>query len=124
MRAAVAFILVTLAGAASAADAPKPKDGWTSDELASATAGCTEQLVQGAWENTKRDQGVDPAKPLTPEIRAQLAPQIEAMKKLCACAVREASKRYSKKEAERSPKDLDRFIVDVIGRGVCKLERP
>jgi hypothetical protein len=120
-------VLALVAAVASAADAPpttpKPKDGWTGDELASATDGCTEQLVQGTWDNTKRAQGVNPSKPLTPEIRAELAPQIEAMRKLCACAVREASKRYSKKEAEGSPKDLDRFVADVIARGVCKLER-
>lgn len=128
MRATLA-VLVLVASIASAADTtppvtPKPKDSWTGDEIASATDGCTEQLVQGAWDNTKRATGVDPTKPLTPDLRTELAPQIEAMRKLCACAVREASKRYSKTEAERSPKDLDRFVADVIARGVCKLERP
>jgi hypothetical protein len=117
---ALAFLLV--AGAAAASDGLK--DGWTKEELESSSAGCTDQLVQGAWENTKRDQGVDPAKLLTPEIRKQLGPQIEAMRKLCACAVREAAKRYSKAEAEKSPKDLDRFVADVVSRGVCKLEQP
>jgi hypothetical protein len=87
---ALAFLLV--AGAAAASDGLK--DGWTKEELESSSAGCTDQLVQGAWENTKRDQGVDPAK------------------------------RYSKAEAEKSPKDLDRFVADVVSRGVCKLEQP
>jgi hypothetical protein len=107
-------------GLAQAGD--DPKAGWTPGALSTASASCTEELVQGAWANTKRAQGVDPDKPLTPEIREQLAPQIAAMQKLCGCAVREAAKRYTKAEADKAPKDLDRFVADVIGRGVCKLE--
>ena len=91
MRTIAALLFGLVAATAHAADGPKP--GWTPEALADASAGCTEGLVQGAWDNTKREQGVDPARPLTPEIRKQLAPQIAAMKKLCACAVREAAKR-------------------------------
>jgi hypothetical protein len=114
------LLVLVLADALDAAD--ELKAGWTPDALSTASAACTEELVQGAWANTRREQGVDADKPLTPEIREQLAPQIAAMKKLCACAVREAAKRYTKAEADRSPKDLDKFVADVIGRGVCKLE--
>jgi hypothetical protein len=120
MRVALAITMLVACASVHAAD--QPKAGWTPAALATASAGCTEELVKGAWANTKREQGVDPDKPLTPEIREQLAPQIAAMKKLCACAVREAAKRYSKAEADRSPKDLDRFVAEIIGRGVCKLE--
>jgi hypothetical protein len=118
----LALVLIVLAGVpARAADGLKP--GWTPRALDDSTTACTEELVQGAWNNTKRDQGVDPAKPLTPEIREQLAPQIAAMKKLCACAVREGAKKYSAAEAKASPKDLDTLVADVVARGVCKLEQ-
>jgi hypothetical protein len=120
MPIALALALLLAWGSARAAD--ELKAGWTPEALSTASAACTEELVQGTWTNTKREQGVDPDKPLTPEIREQLAPQIAAMKKLCACAVREGAKRYTKAEADRSPKDLDRFVADIIGRGVCKLE--
>ena len=99
------------------------KAGWTAENLADATSSCSDTLIEGAWANTKREQGVDPAKPMTPEIREQLAPQMAAMRKLCACAVREAAKRYSKAEAEKSPKDLDRFVADTVASGKCKLEQ-
>jgi hypothetical protein len=118
LRTIVLLLLVTTP--AFAAD--DVKAGWTPDALAKETADCTEELVQGAWENTKRSQGVDASKPLTPEIRTELAPQIAAMKKLCGCAVREGAKRYTKAEADRTPKDLEAFIAGTIARGTCKLE--
>jgi hypothetical protein len=121
MRVALLFVLVLACAPVHAAD--ELKTGWTPEALSTASAACTEELVQGAWANTKKEQGVDAEQPLTPEIREQLAPQIAAMKKLCACAVRESAKRYTKAEADRAPKDLDRFVADVIGRGVCKLEQ-
>ena len=77
--------------------------------------------MQGAWANTKREQGVDPEKPLTRDIRKQLEPQIAAMRKLCACAVREGAKRYDKAAAEKTPKDLDGFVAETIATGKCKL---
>jgi len=118
-------ILSTAAAAllvAVAADAGTLKPGWTAESLATETMDCTDALVQGAWENTKREQGADPALPLTKEIREQLAPQIASMKKLCACAVRAAAEKYSKAEADATPKDLDRFVADTINQGACKLE--
>jgi hypothetical protein len=98
------------------------KAGWSPEALTKESADCTEQLVQGAWENTKREQGADPALPLTPEIRTQLAPQIAAMRKLCECAVRAGARRYTKAEADASPAGLDRFVADTVATGECKLE--
>jgi hypothetical protein len=97
------------------------KTGWTAESLVTETMECTESLVQGAWENTKREQGADPALPLTKETRDQLAPQITSMKKLCACAVRAGAERYTKAEADATPKDLERFVADTIAKGDCKL---
>jgi hypothetical protein len=105
---------------ARADDAMKP--GWSLEALAKESADCTEQLVQGAWENTKREQGADPALPLTPEVRTQLGPQITAMRKLCECAVRAGARRYTKAEADASPADLDRFVADTVATGTCTLE--
>lgn len=99
------------------------KPGWTAEALATETMDCTESLVQGAWENTKREQGADASLPLTKEIRDELAPQIASMKKLCACAVRAAAEHYGKAEADATPKDLDRFVTDTIAKGICKLEQ-
>jgi len=103
------------------ADAGDLKAGWTAELLTSENEDCTEALVQGAWENTKREQGVDPAMPLTSEIRKQLEPQIASMKTLCACAVRAGAERYTKAEADKSPADLDSFVTDTIAKGTCKL---
>lgn len=97
------------------------KAGWTPELLASETDDCTEALVQGAWENTKREQGADPAMPLTAGIRKQLEPQIASMKSLCECAVRTGAERYSKAEADRTPADLESFVTDTIAKGTCKL---
>jgi len=100
------------------------KAGWTKKLLDSETEDCTEATVKAAWENTKRDQGVDPSLPLTPDVRKKLAPQIAAMKKLCACAIRAAAKRYTRAEAEATPSDLQQFIADTVANGTCKLEPP
>ena len=98
------------------------KAGWTKEALESASADCTEALVQGTWDNTKREQGGEPSKPLTDEIRKQLAPEIAKLKKLCACAVREGAKRYTWAEAEAIPADLERAASESITTGACKLE--
>lgn len=100
------------------------KAGWTKKLLDSETADCTEATVKDAWENTKQQQGADPNLPLTPEIRKQLEPQIASMKKLCACAIREAAKRYTRAEAEATPSDLQQFIADTVAKGTCKMEPP
>ena len=117
----VMLAAATPADAAQAAD--QLKEGWTSEAVADASAQCTEALVQGAWENTKREQGVDPSLPLTDEFRKQLGSEIAAMKKLCACAVREGAKRYTRAEAEAIPADLERAVSESIAAGKCKLER-
>lgn len=98
------------------------KAGWTEAAVQSATDDCTEALVQGTWENTKREQGVDPSKPLTEEIRKQLAPEIAQLRKLCACAVREGAKRHTFAEAEAGPADLERSVSESITNGTCKVE--
>ncbi len=108
--------------AAPAGAGEKVKAGWTSEALDEASAECTEALVQGTWENTKREQGADPSKPLTDEIRKTLAPQIASMKKLCTCAVREGAKRYTRAEAEAGPADLERAVSESIAKGICKIE--
>jgi hypothetical protein len=118
----LASVLATPAAVAAPA-ADKLKDGWTKEAVADASAQCTEALVQGTWENTKRDQGVDPSLPLTEEFRKQLGSEIAAMKKLCACAVREGAKRYTRAEAEAIPADLERAVSESISSGKCKLER-
>lgn len=100
------------------------KAGWTKKLIDSETADCTEATVKDAWENTKSQQGVDPSLPLTPEVRKQLEPQIAAMKKMCACAIREAAKRYTRAEADATPSDLQQFIADTVAKGTCKLELP
>jgi hypothetical protein len=118
----VAVMLPSLLLASAPTDAGELKPGWTTDALAKESAACTEQLVQGAWDNTKRAQGADPSLPLTQEIREQLAPQIAAMTKLCACAVRAGAERYTKAEAEGAPKDLERFVTETISKGTCTLD--
>jgi hypothetical protein len=114
--------IVLLTSAPAGADS-EIKDGWTPKLLASEAADCTDATVRDAWENTKRQQGLDPAMPLTAKIRKELAPEIAAMKKLCACAIREAAKRYTKAEADASPSDLQSFIAETVAQGTCKLER-
>jgi len=104
----------------TAAVAGELKAGWTAQLLASETDDCTKALVEGAWENTKREQGVDPAMPLTSDILKQLEPQIASMKTLCACAVRAGAERYTKAEADRTPADLDKIVADTIATGTCR----
>lgn len=115
VAALLAFSLPALAVAG------EPKAGWTPELLASETEDCTNALVEGAWENTKREQGADPSVPLTDEIRKQLEPQIASMRALCACAVRAGAERYTKAEADKTPADLDSFVTDTIAKGNCKL---
>jgi hypothetical protein len=116
-----AGVLVLALVIPSLAAAGELKAGWTEALLATEASECTEALVAGAWENTKRDQGADPALAMTPEIRKQLEPQIESMKGLCACAVRAGAERYTKAEADKTPADLDTFVLETIDKGTCKL---
>ena len=115
------MLIATSANAAEQRKAAKLKAGWTAEAVQSASDECTEALVKGTWENTKREQGADPAAPLTDEIRKQLAPEIAPMKKLCACAVREGAKRYTRAEAEAGPADLERAVSEAIANGTCKV---
>jgi hypothetical protein len=96
--------------------------GWTDESIASETEECTKALVDGAWENTKREQGADPALPMSDEVRKMLEPQIAAMKSLCQCAVAAGAARYTKAEADKTPADLDKFVTETIANGTCKLE--
>jgi hypothetical protein len=125
MRRAIGFLFVLIAcllpvSAMSAGGGLKA--GWTTEAVDGASAECTEALIQGTWENTKREQGIDPSKPFPDEMRKQLASEIAKMKKLCACAVREGAKRYTRAEAEAGPADLERAVSESIEKGVCKLE--
>jgi len=119
IRFAVAALLALLP--MTLAVAGELKAGWTPELLASETEDCTRALVEGAWENTKREQGADPSMPLTDEIRKQLEPQIASMKALCVCAVRAGAERYTKAEADKTPADLDSFVTDTVAKGDCKL---
>ena len=121
MRRAIAILGVTLASGVMAFAAGPYKAGWTTTDLDQATEGCTGELVQGAWANTKKDQHVDPDMEMTPEIRKQLEPQIKAMRGLCDCAVKEAAKKYDKTDANNPETELARFTADVIKSGKCKL---
>ena len=114
-------VLVVLVSTCRGARAGELKAGWTAEGLAIETADCTKTLVQGAWNNTKREQGVDPGMPLTEEVMKEIEPQIASMRKLCACAVRAGAEHYTKAEADRAPVDLDRFLADTIAKGACKL---
>jgi hypothetical protein len=116
----IALACLTLAVASAAADAPKAP-GWTADALKAESAACTEVLVKGAWENTKRDQGAEPAMEMTPEIRKQLAPQIAGMASLCECAVREAAKKFGPGDGDRL--DFQRYAIDTVQSGRCKLPK-
>jgi hypothetical protein len=119
----IAFVLSTaFVSWAGLAAAESLKAGWTDEMVAKEAEACTEMLVQGAWDNTKREQGADAALPLTAEIREHLAPQIAKMKKLCGCVMRAGAKRYTKAEADASPAELDRFMSETIAKGTCKLE--
>lgn len=98
------------------------KEGWTSESVKAAADECTEALVQGTWEDRQQKEGGDPTKPPTAAFRKQLAPEIAKMKKLCACAVREGAKRYTRAEAEGTPADLEHAVSESIANGTCKLE--
>jgi hypothetical protein len=114
--AAVTGMLVLAPAAGHGAEAEKP--AWTAQELDTEVAACTEALVKGAWENTKRAQDIDPKAELTPEMRKQLAPQIAGLQKVCDCAVREAAKKFGQGDSNRP--EFQSFVVDSVTRGKCK----
>lgn len=100
------------------------KDGWTPKALDEAVGACTDALVEGAWENTKREQGADPAMPLTPEIRKQLAPQIESFRGLCHCTVKATARKYGKTDFEKQPEAMERYAKELVTSGRCKPSPP
>jgi hypothetical protein len=120
MRTAPSALVLPLLLAALPAGAGEYRPGWTPTAIEEAATACTEALVQGAWENTKREQNVDPKKPLTPEIRKQLAPQIKALERLCDCTVKETAKKYGQEDYEKKPDEVQRYTLDLVKRGVCK----
>lgn len=99
------------------------RDGWTPAGIEQAVAACTEELVEGAWRNTEQAQGVEAYRPLTPELRRQLAPQIEGFRTLCDCTVRETAKRYGKADYGRNGDAVERYAVELVERGTCKAPR-
>jgi hypothetical protein len=123
MHLAAAAVLVSLLTPVASAQAEPTalKEGWTEAAVASEADECTKQLVEGAWENTKRKQGADPSLPMSDEIRKQLEPQIAAMKSLCSCAITAAAGHYTKAEADKTPDGLDAFIAETIASGACQL---
>ncbi len=106
--------------ALSDAHAGTLKAGWTAEVLATETADCTKAQVQGAWEQTKREQGIAAGVALSEEMLKELEPQIAGMRLRCACAVRAGAERYSKAEADREPAAFDRFVAERIANGACK----
>ncbi|HXJ34308.1 MAG TPA: hypothetical protein VMS22_09765 [Candidatus Eisenbacteria bacterium] len=118
MRRALVLLLLAAASAALASDTYK--DGWTPNTIRDAVGACTDALVDGAWENTKRDQGIDPKRQMTPELRKQLEPQIDAFRRLCDCTVRETAKKYGAKDYERQSDVVQRYTVELVQRGTCK----
>lgn len=117
---AVALVLL-LVTAATAAD--KLAEGWTPDGLKEATGACTNALVDGAWENTKRDQKLDPKLEMSPEIREQLKPQIAAFGKLCECTVRAMAKKYSRTDYEHDDGSVEKYARELVEKGTCKLPK-
>jgi hypothetical protein len=112
----IAFVLL----AGTAAVAAEYMDGWTPTTLKEAVSACTEELVDSAWKNTKKDAGVNPDAPLTPEIRKEIQPQIDEFNKLCDCVVRESAKKFGEKAYRANDKQIDEYAVQLIDKGTCK----
>lgn len=96
------------------------KDGWNPTTLKEAVSACTEELVDSAWQNTKKDAGVNPDAPLTPEIRKEIQPQIDEFNKLCDCVVKESAKKFGKEAYRANGKEIDEYAVALIDKGTCK----
>jgi hypothetical protein len=114
--AAVGLILLLACAPVRAADPSKPE--WTPEVLKAESAACTDELVKGAWENTKRDQQLDPGLEMTPEMRKQFAPQIATMAAVCDCAVREAAKKFGRGDVDKP--EFKRFAIETVTTGKCK----
>ncbi len=105
---------------ASAAVAAEYKDGWNATTLKEAVKACTDELVDSAWENTKKDAGVNPDAPLTPEIRKEIQPQIDEFNKLCDCVVRATAKKFGEEAYRANDKQIDEYAMQLIEKGTCK----
>ena len=119
-------LVTTLAVAAAVWLAVRPAvaaeyaDGWTTTEVDHAVEGCTEALVQGAWANTKKDEGFDPEMPLSDEIRTQLKPQIEGFRGFCGCVVKEMARTVSRKAYASDEGDMSHRVDGIVKSGKCK----
>lgn len=122
MRIAAILLLCTLAAPTWAAD--DLADGWTPEGLKEASGGCTNALVADAWENTKRDQKLDPKLEMTPEIREQLQPQIDAFAKLCECTVKKMAKTFGRTAYEKDDGTVEKYTRELVEKGKCKLPKP
>jgi hypothetical protein len=114
-------LLVVLAVLGSvAARGAEYAEGWTPDGIKQAVDACTNELVEGAWNNTKKDQGIDADRPLTPELRKQLAPQIEAFHGLCDCTVKNTAKKFGSAAYHKDADAVGRYAQDLVKKGTCK----
>jgi hypothetical protein len=95
-------------------------EGWTPEGIKQAVEACTNELVEGAWANTKREQHIDADRPLTPELRKQLAPQIEAFLGLCDCTVKHTAKKFGSAAYHKEPDAVGRHAQDLVKKGTCK----
>jgi hypothetical protein len=77
LRGTLVLVLLGVVGHA-AYSADGYADGWTQETLAEAIGACSNELNERTWKNTLRDQGIDPATAMPPEIRRALEPQIAA----------------------------------------------
>jgi hypothetical protein len=115
------ILLITMALlAVTTARAAEYKDGWDAKGLKEAVTACTDELVDSAWKNTKKEAGVNPDAPMTPEIRKEIQPQIDEFNKLCDCVVRESAKKFGKDEYRANGKAVDDYAVTLIDKGTCK----
>ena len=103
-----------------AAPAGEYADGWTPDGIKQAVDACTNELVEGVWNNTKKEQGIDPDRPLTPELRKQLAPQIEAFHGLCDCTVKNTAKKFGSVAFHKDTDAAGRYAQELVKKGTCK----
>jgi hypothetical protein len=118
----VAFLLLSALATPTFA-AGKLAEGWTPDGVKEANKACTDALVDGAWENTKRDQNLDPKLEMSPEIREALKPQIAAFGKLCECTVGKLAEKYSRKAYENDDGSVEKYARELVEKGTCKLPK-
>jgi len=114
------LLLASLLLGPVAAAAGEYADGWTPDGIKQAVEACTNELVEGAWSNTKREQGIDGDRPLTPELRKQLAPQIEAFRGLCDCTVKHTAKKFGSAAYHKEADAVGRYAQELVKKGTCK----